>query len=90
MIFSVDDGLREPGKFIFELEDRLEQGTVVVIHGKVLWPRPDGVTYVLSAKPAGWPGCFTWVRCAGPRYSPPIRAFLHRIRERNVQKEIGF
>ena len=72
--FENTPGLREEGKFIFDVDGGFSDGTVVRVDGVVVHPRADG-RYELEVRPRSLSSIVV-EKCAGPFYSPPVRWVL--------------
>lgn len=79
--------LREPGKFVFDINPAPGDGEIVRVDGRVVERRSDG-RYELDHRPSRLDAIVV-ERCAGPHYTPPVRWVLARAAYRNtaIRKE---
>lgn len=84
--FENTPGLREEGKFIFDVDGGFADGVVVRVDGVVVHPRADG-RYELSARPRSLSSIVV-EKCAGPFYAPRARYLFGLAALRHTQRRM--
>jgi hypothetical protein len=78
--------LREPGKFVFDINPAPGEGEIVRVDGRIVERRIDG-RYELDHRPSRLDAIVV-ERCAGPHYTPPVRWVLARAAYRNERRAL--